>query len=374
METGILASMAHNSAAKSPTSLSGMTIGYSHSTGTNIPTVNAGAVCMANSDAYAVGGTKYSCAVFGKFDTGSVSTPTGIDGSGSGVFGNPQGTYAHASVFWADSTPSAFGNSGNTPTIASAFRAGMPQTGAARWGIYGEDIGTTADTGNAQSGFMYVKFPAQGTKRTHFRFDTVDITSYSFNSGDVSYHDGSGALPEGLYERVGSTGALALDDKLFTGNSGALIVAGNWDWNANIKTRWGNANEASAYYDGSDFLLDLTGVADFRVQADIEPKTDDTYDLGASAAQWKDLYLSNDINLAEASNIVVGTTTGTKIGTATSQKLGFFNKAPVVQPSAYTPTNVNADRSYNADSTNINEIADVLGTVIADLQSLGLIG
>lgn len=35
-------------------------------------------------------------------------------------------------------------------------------------------------------------------------------------------------------------------------------------------------------------------------------------------------------------DIVLGTTTGTKIGTATSQKLGFFNATPVIQPVAGT--------------------------------------
>lgn len=37
------------------------------------------------------------------------------------------------------------------------------------------------------------------------------------------------------------------------------------------------------------------------------------------------------ITMADAQNIVLNTTTGTKIGTATSQKLGFFNATPVVQ-------------------------------------------
>lgn len=40
--------------------------------------------------------------------------------------------------------------------------------------------------------------------------------------------------------------------------------------------------------------------------------------------------------MAEGANIAVGTTTGTKIGTATSQKLGFFNATPVVQQTITT--------------------------------------
>lgn len=38
------------------------------------------------------------------------------------------------------------------------------------------------------------------------------------------------------------------------------------------------------------------------------------------------------ITMTDATNIVLNTTTGTKIGTATSQKLAFFNSTPIVQP------------------------------------------
>lgn len=40
------------------------------------------------------------------------------------------------------------------------------------------------------------------------------------------------------------------------------------------------------------------------------------------------------LTIADGSNIVIGTTTGTKLGTATTQKIGFFNAAPIVQPAA----------------------------------------
>jgi hypothetical protein len=40
----------------------------------------------------------------------------------------------------------------------------------------------------------------------------------------------------------------------------------------------------------------------------------------------------------------------------------------------YTPTNVSADRSYDANATTLDEIADCLGTLIGDLQTLGFLG
>lgn len=48
------------------------------------------------------------------------------------------------------------------------------------------------------------------------------------------------------------------------------------------------------------------------------------------------------ITLGDAKDIAVGTTTGTKIGTATTQKLGFWNAAPAVQPAAVANLTVTA--------------------------------
>lgn len=48
------------------------------------------------------------------------------------------------------------------------------------------------------------------------------------------------------------------------------------------------------------------------------------------------------ITLGDAKDIVVNATTGTKIGTATTQKLGFWNAAPAVQPAAIANLTVTA--------------------------------
>lgn len=75
----------------------------------------------------------------------------------------------------------------------------------------------------------------------------------------------------------------------------------------------------------------------------LDPITTNIYDLGTLTEQFKNLYIDGiayidgfgeSTTLAEAVNIALGTTTGTKIGTATSQKLGFFNATPIIQPIA----------------------------------------
>jgi len=61
-------------------------------------------------------------------------------------------------------------------------------------------------------------------------------------------------------------------------------------------------------------------------------------------------------------------------GTATSDKIGFFGTTPVAQVAAYTPTNVSTDRSFDCDTVAVAELADVVATLIEDLQSYGLLG
>jgi len=58
-----------------------------------------------------------------------------------------------------------------------------------------------------------------------------------------------------------------------------------------------------------------------------------------------------------------------------SDEIGFFDVTPVGQPTGYTTfANLSTDRTLDADSTTLAEVADVLGTLIEDLKSLGLIG
>ena len=41
--------------------------------------------------------------------------------------------------------------------------------------------------------------------------------------------------------------------------------------------------------------------------------------------------------------------------------------------STYTATNVTTDRAFDANATTLDELADVVGTLIADLKTYGLL-
>lgn len=71
------------------------------------------------------------------------------------------------------------------------------------------------------------------------------------------------------------------------------------------------------------------------------------------------------INIFDGKNIQVGTTTGTEIGTATTQKLGFFGATPVVQPPSHGGQTAGA--GYGTRERNM------LNDVYAGLRALGLL-
>jgi hypothetical protein len=72
------------------------------------------------------------------------------------------------------------------------------------------------------------------------------------------------------------------------------------------------------------------------------------------------LTVNGNLNLS-TKDLVTDTTTGTKIGTGTTQKLGFFNATPAVQPAAV------------ADATDAASTQARLNDLLARLRTLGLI-
>jgi hypothetical protein len=86
-----------------------------------------------------------------------------------------------------------------------------------------------------------------------------------------------------------------------------------------------------------------------------------TFRTGSPATERLSISATGLFTIADALNIAVGTTTGTKIGTATTQKLGFYNATPVVQPTAV------------ADATDAASVITQLNALLSRMRTLGLI-
>ena len=111
----------------------------------------------------------------------------------------------------------------------------------------------------------------------------------------------------------------------------------------NEALKLGTGVDASLYYDGTDMI--------------INPKV-----VGTGV-----LKILGDISLIDE-DIILGTTTGTKIGTSTTQKLGFFGVTPVVQQTELTDelTTITFTAPGTPDYTIQNLTAGGFGFVTAD--------
>jgi hypothetical protein len=85
------------------------------------------------------------------------------------------------------------------------------------------------------------------------------------------------------------------------------------------------------------------------------------------------------LTIADTGNIVLDTGTGTKIGTATGQKLAFYNATPVVQQagtgettgvSGGSGTNIHANATFTG---NVGSAAYTISDVVKALKNLGLL-
>lgn len=78
----------------------------------------------------------------------------------------------------------------------------------------------------------------------------------------------------------------------------------------------------------------------------------------------QDRYLfQRDVEMFNGRNIKVGKGTGTKIGTSASEKLAFFGKTPIVQPTVYTAPvgGTTIDAECRAATNELATIIDNLG-------------
>ena len=95
--------------------------------------------------------------------------------------------------------------------------------------------------------------------------------------------------------------------------------------------------------------------------------------LGNLIASDRFVFQKN-LQLMDGRNIQLGKTTGTKIGTETTQKLGFFNKAPIVQQTTTSQTAATfaANTSGIVDDTATWD-SYTIGDIVAILRAFGLL-
>jgi len=119
-------------------------------------------------------------------------------------------------------------------------------------------------------------------------------------------------------------------------------------------------NGQTVLSDGINMSGSVGALVDGNVSANSAPGGSQRYGINAPSGS----------GMVIGGNLLLNNALGALNGGATAT---VYTGAPGNPGAVYAPTNVTTDRSYDANATTISEIADVLGTLIADLQAAQII-
>jgi hypothetical protein len=106
--------------------------------------------------------------------------------------------------------------------------------------------------------------------------------------------------------------------------------------------------------------------------------SNDRLGIGTNSPSEK-LEVNGNIKINDAGNIVLGTVTGTKIGTSTSQLLGFYNATPIAQPAAVTSVQGLATALGNlgliaTSAVNVYQTVEDEGSAVTQRTNINFVG
>jgi len=177
---------------------------------------------------------------------------------------------------------------------------------------------------------------------------------------------------------VGVPEEIVFEANKITFNNGAIDTGFDWSVNGKLDLHVGGATEFSFETKGLTFN---NGVTDVALWSDV----DGVLGIAFGGSKYMEMYPSKIVLAVDQVKQVQIESPGsnrmrlqTDGGVNTlmeidGKKLSFYGVTTVGRPAGYTVSNANDDRSYDANSTSIDELADVLATVIEDLQLFGLL-
>ena len=196
--------------------------------------------------------------------------------------------------------------------------------------------------------------------------ETVTGTCVAINGGDVTNRCRVGNLrkPSGWGVHWGGGTA-----------SGNYVTVDNWVNNA-LSDDKGDADYTVALGDPNVVVFNTAFTAQRTITLPTKSGNDNC------AGLYYDLIFSGAINASNTALIKEGAVTlRTQSTDGVRLRYAWRRSAWVLVDVAdltaatttYTPTNVSTDRAFDADATTVEELADVVGTLIADLKTKGII-
>jgi hypothetical protein len=291
---------------------------------------------------------------------GSGNTPTFLGASLTGGTVTASAPLINATQTWNNAGTVFTGilaNVTDTASSSSSLLMDLQTGGVSRFSV--NKSGTITGTRTLESGNLI------DLKTTGYSFGlTVNfqggLTCTSISTGNITWAGNNGADASFIYGptlALRGTGSAYITDCLLTRDAAQTLAQRN-STNAQTFRIYNTFTDASNYERGklewaSNVLRIGTEKAGTGSARALELQTDGVTRLTIGTAGL--------FTIADALDIAVGTTTGTKIGTATTQKLAFWNATPVVQPTAV------------ADATDAASVITQLNALLSRMRTLGLI-
>jgi hypothetical protein len=270
-----------------------------------------------------------------------------------------------------------FGSQAVTTTglISAGGKVSFPLGTAALPSLY---PASDTNTGIHSPGADELAISTNGTERLRIDSSGRLLVGTSTALSNLSYEATLTLSPQ--IQLIGSTASTAHLGIVRTSGAGPSDLTLGWGSDGNV---------AASNQDIGALLFSAFDGSVYRNAAYIQCEADGVHAAGdtpgrlvfsttadGAASPTEALRISNDrsIKVSDGGDVVLGTTTGTKIGTATSQKIGFYNATPVVQP---TTGVAEAAFVENSGGTAVNVDSTFGGytiqQVVEALQTLGLL-
>lgn len=235
--------------------------------------------------------------------------------------------------------------------------------------MYEERSGSTI-THLANMGYLkttstdyHTLYEQDATNRTHWFRGLSTIASQSFG---IRIDTGNQVYLDTGYLTINPTNSLTLK-----GNT-LIISAGESIGHANLQLK--TSNGAGFYQAGSNSrrnikISNAASGTDSSVQLAVETDSASYTPLRVNAGVTTPTADIMQVRRNGTDKFVVDKDGYTKI----VDRVGFYNTTPSAQSTGWSVSNLTTDKSYDADSTTTDELADVLGTLISELKTKGLI-